>query len=124
MADKTVKTKEMTKVAAKAPEKSKQIVKAAAKTPEKAKQGEKKNLLDRIKKWWRETLGELRKVTWPTPQEAWRLTKIVLVVMAGMSHCLRHARSLFSCLIASHSGLGDMLTSIARRRRSENGRAG
>lgn len=99
MADKTVKAKEMTKVAAKAPEKSKQIVKAAAKTPEKAKQGEKKNLLDRIKKWWRETLGELRKVTWPTPQEAWRLTKIVLAVMAGMAIVLGLLDLLFSFLV-------------------------
>ena len=23
-----------------------------------------------IQRWWRETVGELRKVTWPTPQEA------------------------------------------------------
>jgi preprotein translocase subunit SecE len=32
-----------------------------------------------IVRWWRETIGELRKVTWPTPPEAWRLTKIVIV---------------------------------------------
>ena len=38
----------------------------------------------RIKRWWRETIGELRKVTWPTPREAWRLTKIVLLVMIIM----------------------------------------
>jgi preprotein translocase subunit SecE len=31
--------------------------------------------------WWRETVGELHKVSWPTPQEAWRLTRIVLVVI-------------------------------------------
>ena len=31
--------------------------------------------------WWRETVGELHKVSWPTRQEAWRLTRIVLVVM-------------------------------------------
>ena len=99
MAEKTEKAKEMTKVAVKAPEKSKQIVKAAAKTPEKAKQGERKNLLDRIKKWWRETLRELRKVTWPTPQEAWRLTKIVLAVMAGMAIVLGLLDLLFSFLV-------------------------
>lgn len=34
-----------------------------------------------IQRWWRETIGELRKVVWPTPQEAWRLTKIVIVVI-------------------------------------------
>lgn len=100
MAEKTEKAKEMTKVAAKAPEKSKQIVKPAAKTPEKAKQGESKNLMARIKKWWRETLGELHKVTWPTPQEAWRLTKIVLAVMAGMAIVLGLLDLLFSYLIS------------------------
>ena len=25
---------------------------------------------NRIKRWWRETVGELRKVNWPTTQEA------------------------------------------------------
>ena len=39
----------------------------------------------RFQRWWRETIGELHKVTWPTPQEALRLTKIVLYVMAGMA---------------------------------------
>jgi preprotein translocase subunit SecE len=38
----------------------------------------------RIKRWWRETIGELRKVTWPTPKEAWRLTKIVIMVILVM----------------------------------------
>ena len=41
-----------------------------------------------ITKWWRETVGELRKVTWPTPMEAWKLTKIVVVVMIAMSAIL------------------------------------
>ncbi len=35
----------------------------------------------RIKRWWKETIGELRKVNWPTPKQAWRLTKIVIVVI-------------------------------------------
>ncbi len=34
--------------------------------------------------WWRETVGELRKVTWPTPREAWRLTRIVILVMLAV----------------------------------------
>lgn len=38
----------------------------------------------RIKRWWRETIGELRKVSWPTPKEAWRLTKIVIFVIIVM----------------------------------------
>ena len=31
--------------------------------------------------WWRETVGELHKVSWPTSQEAWRLTRIVIIVI-------------------------------------------
>ena len=38
-----------------------------------------------IRKFTRETVGELRKVSWPTRQEAWQLTLIVLVVLAFMS---------------------------------------
>ncbi|MBE2223312.1 MAG: preprotein translocase subunit SecE [Anaerolineae bacterium] len=33
----------------------------------------------------RETRGELRKVTWPTRQESWRLTAIVIAVSVAMS---------------------------------------
>ena len=42
----------------------------------------------RIKRWWRETIGELRKVNWPTPKEAWRLTKIVVLVILVMGALL------------------------------------
>ncbi|MCC7118196.1 MAG: preprotein translocase subunit SecE [Anaerolineales bacterium] len=35
-------------------------------------------------KYWRETTGELRKVSWPTWPEAWRLTQLVLLVMVVM----------------------------------------
>ena len=38
-----------------------------------------------IQKFWRETIGELRKVSWPTPQEALNLTKIVLIVLVVMA---------------------------------------
>jgi preprotein translocase subunit SecE len=38
-----------------------------------------------IQRFTRETIGELRKVSWPTRQEAWQLTLIVLVVLAFMS---------------------------------------
>ena len=34
-----------------------------------------------IQRFTRETVGELRKVSWPTRQEAWQLTVIVLVVL-------------------------------------------
>jgi preprotein translocase subunit SecE len=39
-------------------------------------------------RWWRETTGELRKVTWPTPTEAYGLTKVVIVVIILMSAIL------------------------------------
>ena len=38
-----------------------------------------------IQRFTRETVGELRKVSWPTRQEAWQLTLSVLVVLAFMS---------------------------------------
>jgi preprotein translocase subunit SecE len=34
-----------------------------------------------ITAYFRETAGELRKVTWPTWPEAWQLTYLVLLVM-------------------------------------------
>jgi preprotein translocase subunit SecE len=34
-----------------------------------------------VRKLFRETIGELKKVTWPTRQEAFHLTRIVLVVI-------------------------------------------
>jgi len=38
-----------------------------------------------IQRFTRETVGELRKVSWPTRQEAWQLTLVVLVVLVFMS---------------------------------------
>lgn len=37
----------------------------------------------KLANWWRETIGELKKVAWPTRREAWRLTGMVLIVMAA-----------------------------------------
>ena len=53
-----------------------------------------------ITRWWRETVGELRKVTWPTPQEAWRLTKVVIATMILMSAVLGLLDFIFTQLIA------------------------
>jgi preprotein translocase subunit SecE len=39
----------------------------------------------RIRKYFSETIGELRKVTWPTRKEATNLTIVVLVVTLSMS---------------------------------------
>jgi preprotein translocase subunit SecE len=54
---------------------------------------------NRIKRWWRETIGELRKVKWPTPREAWRLTKIVIMVILVMGALLGGLDFLFTKLI-------------------------
>jgi preprotein translocase subunit SecE len=51
---------------------------------------------NRIQTFFRETVGELRKVNWPTRQEAWNLTKVVLVVMFSMSVFLGVLDFLFS----------------------------
>lgn len=40
---------------------------------------------NRITRFFRETVGELRKVTWPTRREAINLTIVVLIVIAIMS---------------------------------------
>ncbi len=41
-----------------------------------------------MQKWWRETIGELRKVVWPTRKEALRLTWIVICVIVVMGAVL------------------------------------
>jgi preprotein translocase subunit SecE len=46
---------------------------------------EKINQPNAIMRFYRETVGELRKVAWPTREEAWNLTLIVLVVLVAMS---------------------------------------
>lgn len=38
-----------------------------------------------IQRFTRETVGELRKVSWPTRQETWQLTQIVIVVLVFMA---------------------------------------
>ena len=38
-----------------------------------------------IKQFVKETIGELRKVSWPTRSEAWDLTKVVLIVLISMT---------------------------------------
>jgi preprotein translocase subunit SecE len=54
---------------------------------------------NRIVKYLRETRAELRKVTWPTPDEARNLTVIVLVVTVVMSLFLGLLDVIFSGLI-------------------------
>ncbi len=71
----------------------------AEKTSKPTKTVEKTKQPNRITRWWRETVGELRKVSWPTTKEAWRLTKIVFVVMFVMSIILGLLDLAFSKLI-------------------------
>ncbi|RPI34185.1 MAG: preprotein translocase subunit SecE [Chloroflexota bacterium] len=49
-----------------------------------------------MSKFFRETIGELRKVNWPTRQEAINLTSIVLIVIFAMSLFLGVLDILFS----------------------------
>ena len=56
---------------------------------------------NRIVRWWKSTVGELRKVSWPTPQEAWRLTKVVLMVVFVMAAILGLLDFIFSRVIAA-----------------------
>lgn len=53
-----------------------------------------------IQRFYRETMGELRKVTWPTRQEAINLTKVVLIVTFGMSAFLGIMDAIFSRMFA------------------------
>lgn len=63
---------------------------------EKKAQGGEENALSR---YIRETRGELRKVTWPTREEAWRLTAIVLGVTFAFAIFLWGVDALFSNMI-------------------------
>jgi preprotein translocase subunit SecE len=65
-----------------------------------AKKKNKLSIFQRIQRFWRETIGELRKVTWPTPREAWKMTRLVLVVMVIMALLLGVLDLVFSRLIA------------------------
>jgi preprotein translocase subunit SecE len=38
-----------------------------------------------IVRYYRETVGELKKVSWPTREEAFNLTGLVLIVLVAMS---------------------------------------
>ena len=57
------------------------------------------NIFQKINRFWRETVGELHKVTWPTSSEAWKMTRIVLLVMVVMSLILGLLDLVFSKLI-------------------------
>ena len=62
-----------------------------------AKQGKKTNA---IQKFYRETIAELRKVSWPTRTEAFSLTKVVILVIFSVGIFLGLVDFLFSRLFA------------------------
>ena len=49
-----------------------------------------------VVRYLRETRVELRKVHWPTRQEAWNLTRIVMIVTVGMALFLGFLDYLFA----------------------------
>ena len=53
-----------------------------------------------VVRYYRETVGELRKVSWPTRQEAVNLTSITLVVIVAMSAFLGTLDYVFNRLFA------------------------
>jgi preprotein translocase subunit SecE len=53
-----------------------------------------------IQRYYRETVGELHKVSWPTRQEAINLTSLTLVVLVAMSAFLGTLDYLFNQLFA------------------------
>jgi preprotein translocase subunit SecE len=59
-----------------------------------------------VQSFFRETTGELRKVSWPTWPEAWQLTVLVLVVMVLMGIILgitdAGARALLNAILGLH----------------------
>ena len=60
----------------------------------------------RLARFWRETVGELRKVSWPSRQQATNLTIIVLIVMFVMSIFLFAVDHLATVLLALAIGKG------------------
>jgi preprotein translocase subunit SecE len=53
-----------------------------------------------IQRYFRETMGELRKVNWPTRKEATNLTIVVLIVTVSMSAFLGFLDFLFTQFFA------------------------
>jgi preprotein translocase subunit SecE len=85
---------------AKQPDKPENVKVVAPKAKTTDREKEKPKQPNAIVRFWRETVGELRKVAWPTRQEAIRLTGIVLAVMGGMAVVLGLLDFVFSQLIA------------------------
>lgn len=105
MAEKPVKVNQPEKarpaVKAEQPGKARSLFPARAPEKDKEKDKTQPKQPNRIVRWYRETLGELRKVSWPTLPEARRLTTIVLIVMGVTALFLGALDFLFSRIIAA-----------------------
>jgi preprotein translocase subunit SecE len=66
-----------------------------------AEKVEKRQEPSKITQFYRETVGELRKVTWPTVHEAQYLTQMVLLVLVIMAVILGTLDFAFSKLITA-----------------------
>ena len=84
-----------TKVSDKSNEKSKAKVKSR-----RDKKATTRRQPNAIQRFFKETIGELRKVSWPTRKEATNLTIVVLAVTVGMSAFLGLLDFLFSRFFA------------------------
>ena len=62
----------------------------------KKKTGKKQNAIQRFA---RETAGELRKVSWPSREEAWHLTIIVIITMIAVGLFLSAVSGIASRLL-------------------------
>mgnify|MGYP003572680417 FL=1 len=62
----------------------------------KSKTEKKQGQPNAVMRYFRETRGEIRKVTWPTRQESWRLTAIVLGVTVATAAFLWLFDTIFS----------------------------
>jgi preprotein translocase subunit SecE len=56
-------------------------------------------MVEPIARYFRETRAELRKVSWPSREEAWNLTLIVLAATAAMAIILGAADFLFADIV-------------------------
>lgn len=55
------------------------------KTKKQAKNQPQKKQLSSLRRFYRDTMGELRKVSWPSRREALSLTVVVIIVMVAMA---------------------------------------
>jgi len=69
-------------------------------TKEEVKENFFQRMVGGVRRYFNETVGELRKVTWPTRREATNLTVVVLIVLVSMSVYLGMLDFIFSQLMA------------------------